>query len=90
MVSKKDGELPPLWLSVIVMILPAILTATASFFSRVPEKNLTGILPQFGGGTSYNALNPFIVFHGNKVICWSLWMHVLFKGYAPVNSNESN
>ncbi len=67
-VSMKDEDLPPFWLSVLPVILPAILIATASFFSMVVDKNLTGIMTLFGGESSFNALNQFIAFLGNKVI----------------------
>ncbi|MCX7872246.1 MAG: GntP family permease [Verrucomicrobiae bacterium] len=67
-VNKKEEELPPLWISVLPIILPIVLISAASFSDAILQKPETflPIITLFGGIDGYKPFAKMIEFIGNR------------------------
>ena len=64
-VDKQDSELPPFLLSVMPVLLPVLMIATASFMG-LAETSLPGVVSLLGGASAFDSLKLYIDFIGNK------------------------
>ena len=64
-VDKKDSELPPFFLSVMPVLLPVLMIATASFMG-LAQTSLPAVVSAFGGEAMFDSIKLYADFIGNK------------------------
>jgi GntP family gluconate:H+ symporter len=70
-VDKPEHELPPLWLSVMPVLLPVVLIAAASFLGVV-QASLPGVQRLLGGEAGLASIRYYVDFLGNKNVAMLL------------------